>query len=136
MLPFFLMLPYGGPEMPSLLLLGLPMPNEAALSLSVRVTAWTRCFALEAGSEGFGARSLRSSPTVRVCSGLLLREELSSSATPAYSMPSCPIEGRSTEVERSIDRPALRRDARGDLFRNGPGSFRRAGSKAVRVRAD
>ncbi len=51
---FFLMLPYGGPEMPSLLLLGLPMPNEAALSLSVRVTAWTRCFALEAGSEASG----------------------------------------------------------------------------------
>ncbi len=85
-------------------LLGLPMPKLAALSLSVRVTVATRCLRFWAVSEGLGANSLISSPTVRVCSGdvLAAREELRSSATAAYSLPSSPTEGMSTEPERPM----------------------------------
>lgn len=50
-------------------LLGWPMPKEAALSESVRVTAITCCLALEAGRDGVGACSFKLSSTKLVCAG-------------------------------------------------------------------
>jgi hypothetical protein len=94
-LPFFLMLPL---EVPGSSLLGFPMPNEAARSESVRVTAATRSLALRAGSDGLGACNLISSPTVRVCSG----DEDRSSFTASYSAPSSPTVGIATLPERSM----------------------------------
>lgn len=79
---------------------GLPIPNDdAALSESMRAMAATRCFALWTGSEGFGAWSFISPPTVRVCSGS--SGSCSSSATAAYSEPSSPREGMATLPGRS-----------------------------------
>jgi hypothetical protein len=75
---------------------GFPMPNEAALSESVRVTVLSRSLALDAGRDGFGAWSFRSSATERVCSAESVLSPCSSEVIRLYSKPSSPTEGIGT----------------------------------------
>lgn len=87
----------------------------------MRVTACTLALALEFGSEGLGACSLRSLPTLRVSVGLVLWP---SGAFPtsksSYSMPSSPREGIVTlggRCGRSLETVRLRLAPLGGSFK-------------------